>query len=67
MPTLHVNGNKLYYEQHVEGAPVLCIHGTSSSALDWEHAEFVDRFVVRSSLGGSLIEGRKDGAARALT
>jgi hypothetical protein len=29
MPEVHVNGISLYYEQHGEGAPVLCIHGGS--------------------------------------
>jgi pimeloyl-ACP methyl ester carboxylesterase len=38
MPKLAVNGTNLYYEQHGEGTPILCIHGTSSSALVWEDA-----------------------------
>ena len=38
MPDLHVNGIRLYYEQHGEGEPILCIHGTSSSALMWGEA-----------------------------
>jgi esterase len=38
MPELPVNGIRLYYEQHGEGAPILCIHGTSSSALVWGNA-----------------------------
>jgi pimeloyl-ACP methyl ester carboxylesterase len=35
---LRVNGVSLYYEEHGEGAPVLCIHGTGSSAAIWAPA-----------------------------
>ncbi|MFI7482493.1 alpha/beta fold hydrolase [Kocuria sp. M1R5S2] len=38
MPILTVNGVNLHYEVHGEGAPVLGIHGTPSSALLWEDA-----------------------------
>jgi pimeloyl-ACP methyl ester carboxylesterase len=38
MPLTHVNGIDIYYEEHGEGDPILCIHGTSSSALVWEDA-----------------------------
>ena len=38
MPLAHVNGIDIYYEEHGEGDPILCIHGTSSSALVWEDA-----------------------------
>ncbi len=38
MSELRVNGIRLYCEQHGEGAPILCIHGTSSSALMWGDA-----------------------------
>lgn len=38
MPRVHANGIDIYYEQHGAGAPILCIHGTSSSALVWEEA-----------------------------
>ncbi len=38
MSELSVNGIRLYYEEHGEGAPILCIHGTSSSALMWAEA-----------------------------
>jgi esterase len=34
----HVNGIRLYYEEHGEGAPILCIHGGGSSALMWAQA-----------------------------
>jgi pimeloyl-ACP methyl ester carboxylesterase len=35
MSEAHVNGVRLYYEQRGAGAPILCIHGTSSSAMVW--------------------------------
>jgi pimeloyl-ACP methyl ester carboxylesterase len=38
MPRAHVNGIDIYYEEQGEGDPILCIHGTSSSALVWEDA-----------------------------
>jgi esterase len=33
-----VNGIRLYYEEHGEGAPILCVHGGGSSALMWSGA-----------------------------
>lgn len=38
MPHALVNGVQLYYEEHGSGAPILCVHGTSSSALAWAGA-----------------------------
>jgi esterase len=38
VPAAHVNGIRLYYEEHGEGAPILCIHGGGSSALLWAEA-----------------------------
>lgn len=38
MPEVGVNGIRLYYEEHGEGAPILCIHGGGSSALMWADA-----------------------------
>jgi pimeloyl-ACP methyl ester carboxylesterase len=38
VPEAHVNGIRLYYEEHGEGAPILCIHGGGSSALMWADA-----------------------------
>src|SRR5205085_7326052 len=35
MAEAQVCGIRLYYEEHGAGAPILCIHGTSSSALVW--------------------------------
>ena len=31
-------GVHLYYEEHGEGAPILCIHGGGSTALAWAGA-----------------------------
>ena len=36
MPTITANGLGIYYEEQGAGTPILCIHGTSSSALVWE-------------------------------
>ncbi len=33
-----VNGIRLYHEEHGSGTPILCIHGTGSSALVWGDA-----------------------------
>lgn len=33
-----MSGIRLYYEEHGEGAPIACIHGTGSSALIWGDA-----------------------------
>jgi esterase len=33
-----VNGVRLYYEEHGDGAPILCIHGAGSTAMMWEDA-----------------------------
>jgi pimeloyl-ACP methyl ester carboxylesterase len=38
VPHAVVNGVRLYYEEHGSGPPILCIHGTSSSALAWAKA-----------------------------
>jgi pimeloyl-ACP methyl ester carboxylesterase len=38
MGELRVNGIRLHLEEHGEGVPILCIHGTSSSALLWRGA-----------------------------
>jgi len=35
---VRVNGVRLYYEEHGRGDPILCIHGTSSSAMVWRSA-----------------------------
>jgi pimeloyl-ACP methyl ester carboxylesterase len=38
MPEIRVNGVSLYYEEHGSGHPILCIHGTGSSAAVWVDA-----------------------------
>ena len=38
MPRVNANGVDHYYEEHGEGPTILCIHGTSSSALVWGDA-----------------------------
>ena len=38
MPTVNAYGIDLYYEVHGDGAPILGIHGTPSSALLWVDA-----------------------------
>ena len=35
---VRVNGVSLYYEEHGVGEPIVCIHGTSSSAAVWGDA-----------------------------
>lgn len=38
MPHAVVNGVRLYYDESGSGTPILCVHGTSSSALAWAKA-----------------------------
>ena len=38
MPELQVNGVQLYYEEHGQGPPILCVHGTGGSTLMWAAA-----------------------------
>jgi pimeloyl-ACP methyl ester carboxylesterase len=38
MAEAQVNGIRLYYEEHGEGAPIVCIHGGGSTALMWADA-----------------------------
>ena len=38
MPEARVNGIRLYYEEHGQGVPILCIHGGGSTALMWADA-----------------------------
>jgi 3-oxoadipate enol-lactonase len=35
MPTLDINGQKLYYEIHGEGEPLLCVMGLAADTLAW--------------------------------
>jgi pimeloyl-ACP methyl ester carboxylesterase len=58
LPEAHVNGIRLYYEAHGEGAPIACIHGGGSSALMWAEAvEELARF-------GRVIAYDRRGCAR---
>jgi pimeloyl-ACP methyl ester carboxylesterase len=38
MSKIRINGVSLYYEEHGAGEPILCIHGTGSSAELWADA-----------------------------
>lgn len=38
MPEVAVNGVRLYYEEHGQGAPIACVHGAGSSAVMWGDA-----------------------------
>ena len=38
MAEIRVNGVSLYYEEHGAGEPIVCIHGTGSSAAFWADA-----------------------------
>jgi esterase len=38
MGEVHVNGVRLYYEERGQGDPIVCIHGTASSAMVWRPA-----------------------------
>ena len=35
MPHADCNGQRLYYEVHGEGEPLLCVHGLSVNTLGW--------------------------------
>ena len=55
MPEARVNGVRLYYEEHGHGEPILCIHGTASSAMVWRRAAIEDL----SKLGRVIIYDRR--------
>jgi esterase len=38
VPQARVNGVSLYYEEHGEGQPIVCLHGAGSSAVVWSDA-----------------------------
>jgi esterase len=48
MSELRVKGVTLYYEEHGAGTPILCIHGTGSSAKVWGSA--VDKLAGRGRI-----------------
>jgi esterase len=41
VPELTVNGVSLYYEEHGTGDPIVCLHGSGSSAAFWTDAAHV--------------------------
>ena len=55
MADIRVNGVRLYYEEHGQGDPILCIHGTSSSAMVWRPAA-IDEL---SGLGRVILYDRR--------
>jgi esterase len=55
MAEVHANGVRLYYEEHGHGDPILCIHGTSSSAMVWRPAAIDDL----SALGRVILYDRR--------
>ena len=55
MAEIHVNGVRLYYEEHGDGDPILVIHGTSSSAMVWRPAA-IDEL---SKLGRVILYDRR--------
>jgi esterase len=55
MAEVHINGVRLYYEEHGQGDPILCIHGTSSSAMVWRPAAIEEL----STLGRVIVYDRR--------
>src|SRR5947208_369159 len=55
MSEIPVNGVRLYYEEHGLGDPILCIHGTASSAMVWRPAAIEDL----SGLGRVIVYDRR--------
>ena len=56
MPHVLVSGVRLYYEEHGSGSPIVCIHGTSTSAMVWrpranEELSKVGRVIVDDGRG----------------
>jgi len=52
---VRAGGIRLYYEEHGEGGPILCIHGTSSSAAVWRPAAIEEL----SKLGRVIVYDRR--------
>lgn len=55
MPDIQVNGVRLYYEEHGTGDPILCVHGTGSSAKVWRDAA-VEQL---AALGRTIVYDRR--------
>jgi esterase len=55
MPDIQLPAIRLYYEERGTGVPILCIHGTSSSAMAWkgstDELERVGRVIVYDRRG----------------
>ena len=69
MPTIEANGQRLYYEEHGDGEPLLCVMGLAANTLAWAlqvnaFAErhraviFDNRDVGQSSMAGEPYEIR---------
>jgi esterase len=58
VPEAEINGIRLYYEEHGEGAPIACIHGAGSSAVMWGDA------VEKLARLGRVISYDRRGCAR---
>ena len=54
MPEVRANGVTLYYEEHGAGEPIVCIHGTGSSALLW-----ADAAIELAKHGRSIVYDRR--------
>jgi esterase len=54
MSEIRVNGVSVYYEEHGAGEPILCIHGTGSSAALW-----VDAAAELATHGRTIIYDRR--------
>src|SRR5204863_8934562 len=55
MGDVHANGIRLYYEEHGQGDPIVCIHGTASSAMVWRSAAIEEL----SELGRVILYDRR--------
>ncbi len=55
MSDVRVNDVRLYYEEHGRGDPIVCIHGTSSSAMVWREAAITGL----AGLGRTIIYDRR--------
>lgn len=54
MSEIRINGASLYYEEHGAGEPILCLHGTGSSAALW-----VDAAIELGVRGRAIVYDRR--------
>ena len=54
MSKIRVNGASLYYEEHGAGEPIVCVHGTGSSAAVWG-----DAVEVLATRGRTIVYDRR--------